>query len=442
MTVKKTLQSLLVFLAFSCPVFSLRTINYGNPSGFGGGVSVCLNPDSIHSKMVVSGPTPTGATCSNLYGQGWPSGFGFVASSLGSYHYITEIDYFGTGADFDNVVYKCWIVYTSWDSVAGNNGDYFCSANENGAPDCAYTPSEISEEKTRCASGYNVGCPCSQSGSFMSQGSYCLDGVLISSTAAAASGIIDPCNYNGIADEGETLFNCSADVSGYLSGCGDGVCSSAESVASCPRDCYNGNGSCDGGETAVSAPFDCKEYGNCGDGVCSSAESVASCPGDCNSYNTDSTGSGNNYVGAYSSFFASSAAAAAATSSTPYISGGRVDAYIVNSTLTVRLSDVDISSSAPPASFLITVSTNNSALLNNVALVYDQLQNCQWLLLFNKLLIPQTEITLPLSYNMDLSAVGMGSIHVEFPMSDIILPIIKWICLLAGFWFALRLALE
>jgi hypothetical protein len=60
--------------------------------------------------------------------------------------------------------------------------------------------------------------------------------------------------------------------------CGDGVCQSPETAATCAADCsLCGNGVCNSGEQAT-CPTDCAV---CGNGVCESSESNANCANDC-----------------------------------------------------------------------------------------------------------------------------------------------------------------
>jgi len=65
------------------------------------------------------------------------------------------------------------------------------------------------------------------------------------------------------------------------SGCGDGVCSSSESISTCPIDCpvRCGDAICSEGEDVRTCPSDCPA--SCGDGICSTGESSTNCPKDC-----------------------------------------------------------------------------------------------------------------------------------------------------------------
>jgi hypothetical protein len=70
-------------------------------------------------------------------------------------------------------------------------------------------------------------------------------------------------------------------------GCGNGVCSGAETCSTCPADCgacppVCGDGTCNGTETCSTCPGDCGVCGPvCGDGVCNGTESCATCVADC-----------------------------------------------------------------------------------------------------------------------------------------------------------------
>jgi hypothetical protein len=70
-----------------------------------------------------------------------------------------------------------------------------------------------------------------------------------------------------------TVVTCGQPV------CGDGVCQSPETHASCPADCaLCGDGVCQSPETHANCPADCAL---CGDGVCQSPENGQTCPQDC-----------------------------------------------------------------------------------------------------------------------------------------------------------------
>ena len=84
----------------------------------------------------------------------------------------------------------------------------------------------------------------------------------------------------------EPLLDCAV-ASGCFGGipkpiCGNGVCESLESKASCPKDCAVptcGNGQCEDGESNATCPADCAPV--CGDGACTPPESIFTCPTDC-----------------------------------------------------------------------------------------------------------------------------------------------------------------
>lgn len=80
---------------------------------------------------------------------------------------------------------------------------------------------------------------------------------------------------DGTCSSDETVSTCPQDCAK----CGDGVCSSTESLTSCPGDCsVCGDGKCTGSETASTCPGDCSV---CGDGVCTGSETASSCASDC-----------------------------------------------------------------------------------------------------------------------------------------------------------------
>ncbi len=71
--------------------------------------------------------------------------------------------------------------------------------------------------------------------------------------------------------------------------CGDGLCGSSETNATCPADCAPGpvcgDGVCQLGETTATCAIDCPAS-TCGDGFCASNEDENSCPQDCGSTTT------------------------------------------------------------------------------------------------------------------------------------------------------------
>lgn len=82
---------------------------------------------------------------------------------------------------------------------------------------------------------------------------------------------------DGACNGGETGASCSQDCGA----CGDGTCAGAETIANCPQDCKAvcGDDACNGGETPVSCPQDCPPV--CGDSLCNGTENPQNCAQDC-----------------------------------------------------------------------------------------------------------------------------------------------------------------
>lgn len=103
---------------------------------------------------------------------------------------------------------------------------------------------------------------------------------IVASVIAAPS----PSCGDGICQSGETTATCTTDCAGSTIACGDGVCEAPEDDYACPADCdaaspMCGDGVCNGSEDHASCNADC-EMLVCGDGACR-GETVVSCPEDC-----------------------------------------------------------------------------------------------------------------------------------------------------------------
>jgi hypothetical protein len=85
---------------------------------------------------------------------------------------------------------------------------------------------------------------------------------------------------NGVCSSDETVDSCAEDCAV----CGDGLCSEGEDRESCADDCGPdcGDGRCEGGETCSSCRTDCGACGPvCGNNRCESGETCSSCRADC-----------------------------------------------------------------------------------------------------------------------------------------------------------------
>ncbi len=90
---------------------------------------------------------------------------------------------------------------------------------------------------------------------------------------------------DGLCQSTESSASCPYDCLGVAAKCGDGICTGEETPASCPKDCATaatcGNSTCEPGEDFGNCPADCAYVAVCGDGVCDTGESASSCAFDC-----------------------------------------------------------------------------------------------------------------------------------------------------------------
>jgi hypothetical protein len=130
--------------------------------------------------------------------------------------------------------------------------------------------------------------------------------ITVSSTAGGAGPfelridrVTDVCG-DGLCESSETTASCPQDCTPPPPPpvCGDNVCSAGEDCSSCPQDCGTcsslstcGDGVCDPDEDCNSCPQDCGACSSptptCGDGVCDTGEDCNSCPEDCGTCPTD-----------------------------------------------------------------------------------------------------------------------------------------------------------
>ncbi len=85
---------------------------------------------------------------------------------------------------------------------------------------------------------------------------------------------------NGLCESAESQATCLADCAET---CGNGTCAGSESFLTCALDCdpICGDGTCEGNEASTTCSFDC--LASCGDGECKAPEARANCPRDCGS---------------------------------------------------------------------------------------------------------------------------------------------------------------
>ncbi|MBK8170394.1 MAG: hypothetical protein IPK60_08600 [Sandaracinaceae bacterium] len=90
---------------------------------------------------------------------------------------------------------------------------------------------------------------------------------------------------DGICQSSESTASCATDCEGSTIACGNGRCEAPEDDYACPADCAAasavcGDTVCNGSETHASCARDC-EVLICGDGACRTGETASSCAADC-----------------------------------------------------------------------------------------------------------------------------------------------------------------
>ncbi|MBU1119709.1 hypothetical protein KKA50_00710 [Patescibacteria group bacterium] len=96
---------------------------------------------------------------------------------------------------------------------------------------------------------------------------------------STATGMACNCGENERGYEKNGNLWCAQYTSTCTSDCGDGTCSSDETVTSCPKDCAKcGDDICSSTESLELCPEDCSV---CGDNKCTGTETATTCDSDC-----------------------------------------------------------------------------------------------------------------------------------------------------------------